>query len=112
MKHNISIEALDYDPYPDFIRELEDTIEYLEEQNRVFKAAIASKEFNHPDLEKIDIQETIKDLNVHIRILNIDNEALLKSKDMFAERCKDGYRQIAYWEKRIKQNPHSKGAAK
>jgi len=112
MKHNISKETLDYDPYPDFISELEDTIEYLEEQNRVFKAAISSKEFNHPDLEKIDIHETIKDLNDHIRVLNIDNEALIKSKAMFAERCDEAYMQLAYWQKRIKQNPHSEGVSK
>ena len=112
MKYKISKELLEYDPYPDFIRELEDTVEYLKEQKRVFEAAIASKDFHHPDIEKIDIEQTVKDLKERIRILTIENEALLKSKNMFAERCKENYRQLAYWEKRIKQNPHSEGATK
>jgi|APGre2960657444_1045066.scaffolds.fasta_scaffold252856_2 hypothetical protein len=111
MKYKISKELLEYDPYPDFIRELEDTVEYLKAQKRAFEAAIASKDFHHPDLEKIDIEQTFKDLKERICILNIENEALLKSGDMFAERCKENYRKLAYWEKRIKQDSHSEGAS-
>jgi hypothetical protein len=112
MKHKISKEMRANDLYPDFIRELEDTIEYLKEQNCIFEAAILSNNFNHADLERVDINETIKDLNELIRVLNIDNEALIKSKAMFAERCDEAYIQLAYWQKRIKQNPHSEGVSK
>jgi FtsZ-binding cell division protein ZapB len=112
MKHKVSKELLDYDPIPSIIRELEDVVEYLNVQNRIYEAAILSKDFNHPDIEKIDIEQTIKDLKERNRILTIENEALLKSKNMFSERCKEGNRQLAYWQKRINQNSHSEGTTK
>ena len=71
---------------PDDLTELADTVSSLSQENQRLKDAIAVGQWDATDIEKIDAQETIKELREQIRLLEIDNRALRDSRDMFQNR--------------------------
>lgn len=75
-----------YDPAEEKMRELMDTITHLSDENTVLKDKIAIGQWDASEIEKIDAQETIETLREQIRILEIDNQALRESRDMFQNR--------------------------
>lgn len=75
-----------YDPAEDKMHELMDTITHLADENTILKDKIAIGQWDASEFEKIDIQETIENLREQIRILEIDNQALRESRDMFQNR--------------------------
>jgi hypothetical protein len=68
------------------IAELLDTIEELNAENQRLLDAVATGQWDATEIEKIDIEETVKELREQIRILEIDNAALRDSRDMFQAR--------------------------
>lgn len=76
----------EYDPAEEKMRELMDTITHLSDENTVLKDKIAIGQWDASEIEKIDAQETIETLREQIRILEIDNQALRESRDMFQNR--------------------------
>jgi len=79
-------EKNEYDPAEEKMRELMDTITHLSDENTVLKDKIAIGQWDASEIEKIDAQETIENLREQIRILEIDNQALRESRDMFQNR--------------------------
>jgi len=75
-----------YDPTEEKMRELIDTIESLADENTILRDKIAIGQWNASEIEKIDIEETVANLREQIRILEIDNQALRESRDMFQNR--------------------------
>lgn len=75
-----------YDPAEEKMRELMDTITHLSDENTVLKDKIAIGQWDASEIEKIDAQETIETLREQVRILEIDNQALRESRDMFQNR--------------------------
>lgn len=75
-----------YDEKEDRIRELTDVISQLDEENTLLKDKIAIGSWDASDIEKIDVEDTIKELREQIRLLEIDNKALRESRDMFQHR--------------------------
>jgi transposase len=76
----------EYDPAEEKMRELMDTITNLSDENTVLRDKIAIGQWDASEIEKIDAQETIETLREQIRILEIDNQALRESRDMFQNR--------------------------
>lgn len=76
----------DYDPAEEKMRELMDTITHLADENTVLRDKIAIGQWDASEIEKIDAEETIANLREQIRILEIDNQALRESRDMFQNR--------------------------
>lgn len=68
------------------IAELADTIQSLSEENETLKDKIALGQWDASDIEKIDAEETIKELRDRIKVLEIDNKALRESRDMYQAR--------------------------
>ena len=68
------------------IKELTSTVNEVVEENTQIKDQIAIGSWDASDIEKIDVEETIKDLREQIRLLEIDNKALRESRDMFQNR--------------------------
>jgi len=79
-------EENEYDPAEEKMRELMDTITHLSDENTVLRDKIAIGQWDASEIEKIDAQETIENLREQIRILEIDNQALRESRDMFQNR--------------------------
>jgi hypothetical protein len=75
-----------YDPAEEKMRELMDTITNLSDENTVLRDKIAIGQWDASEIEKIDAQETIENLREQIRVLEIDNQALRESRDMFQNR--------------------------
>jgi hypothetical protein len=75
-----------YDPAEEKMRELMDTITNLADENTVLRDKIAIGQWDASEIEKIDAEETIANLREQIRILEIDNQALRESRDMFQNR--------------------------
>jgi hypothetical protein len=75
-----------YDPTEEKMRELIDTIQSLADENTILRDKIAVGQWNASEIEKIDIEETVANLREQIRILEIDNQALRESRDMFQNR--------------------------
>jgi hypothetical protein len=76
----------EYDPAEEKMRELMDTITHLSDENTLLKDKIAIGQWDASEIEKIDAQETIENLREQVRILEIDNQALRESRDMFQNR--------------------------
>jgi len=76
----------EYDPAEEKMRELMDTITNLSDENTVLRDKIAIGQWDASEIEKIDAQETIENLREQIRVLEIDNQALRESRDMFQNR--------------------------
>jgi hypothetical protein len=75
-----------YDPQEEKLQELMDTITNLADENTLLRDKIAVGQWDASEIEKIDAQETIANLREQVRILEIDNNALRESRDMFQNR--------------------------
>jgi hypothetical protein len=79
-------EAEEHDATQEFIAELTDTINTLSAENQKLKDIIAVGAWDATEFEKMDVQETLDQLREQIRVLEIDNNALRESRDMFQAR--------------------------
>ena len=70
----------------DKILELTDTVSQLADENDNLKDVIASQQWEATPFEKDYILDLVKELRNTIRILEIDNQALRDSRDMFQNR--------------------------
>ena len=68
------------------IDELSQTINMMADENTLMRDKIAIGQWDASEIEKIDAEQTIKDLREQIRILEADNKALRQSRDMFQSR--------------------------
>ncbi len=87
----------------DRIGELTDTINSLAEENTVLRDKIAIGQWDASEIEKIDAEETIKDLREQIRVLEIDNKTLRESRDMYQNRCAELTRSVKSLQNKLKK---------
>jgi hypothetical protein len=76
----------EYDQTEEKMRELMDTITNLADENTLLRDKIAIGQWDASEFEKIDAEETIANLREQVRVLEIDNQALRESRDMFQNR--------------------------
>jgi len=76
----------EYDPTEEKMRELMDTITHLADENTLLRDKIAIGQWDASEFEKIDAEEVIANLREQVRVLEIDNQALRESRDMFQNR--------------------------
>lgn len=96
-------EIEEYDPVQDEIKELGHTIESLEAENIKLKDAIAIGAWDASDIEKLDAEQTIKELREKIRILEIDNKSLRESRDTYQNQNSDLMKTVASLQKKLKK---------
>ena len=65
------------------IKELEDMVNDLSEENQKLKDTIAIGAWDATDIEKEDIQETVAELRERIAMLERENNSLRSSRDMY-----------------------------
>ena len=65
------------------IKELEDMVTDLSEENQKLKDTIAIGAWDATDIEKEDIEQTVKELRERIGILERENNSLRSSRDMY-----------------------------
>ena len=92
-----------YDPEEEKLQELMDTITNLADENTVLRDKIAIGQWDASEIEKIDAEETIKNLREHIRVLEIDNQALRESRDMFQNRNAELIKTVNSMKKKLKK---------
>ena len=65
------------------VKELVDTVNALADENTMLKDKIALGQWDATEIEKIDAEETIKDLREQIRIKDIEIKSLRESRDLY-----------------------------
>lgn len=65
------------------VKELADTVTALADENTTLKDKIALGQWDASEIEKIDAEETIKDLREQIRIKDIEIKSLRESRDLY-----------------------------
>lgn len=65
------------------VKELADTVMSLADENTTLKDKIALGQWDASEIEKIDAEETIKDLREQIRIKDIEIKSLRESRDLY-----------------------------
>lgn len=92
-----------YDPRDDLLAELSDTIKALTEENAFLKDKISIGQFNVPGIEIVDVKTRIAELKEKVRILEIDNKALIDSRNYFQHQTAEVMKSRKYWEKLAKR---------
>jgi DNA-binding transcriptional regulator YhcF (GntR family) len=68
------------------LQEAADTINQLETENQRLKDIVATAQWDASDIEKMDVEETLKDLREKIKLLEMENKSLRSSRDMYQNR--------------------------
>jgi len=95
--------APEVEPPDDLVRELTDTITSLSEENTLLKDKIAIEQWDATEIEKIDAEETIKNLREQIRLLEIENKSLKESRDMQMNRNAELTRTVKSLQAKLKK---------
>lgn len=82
----INEDKLEIDNLNDQISGLSDTINELSNENIMLKDKIAIGQWEASEIEKLDVEDVIKDLREQVRILEIENKSLREGRDMYQNR--------------------------
>jgi len=69
------------------IQELSDTISELQDEVVSLRDIVASKRWDASEIEQEDLLDTVKELRKQIEILEMENQTLRGSRDMYQNRC-------------------------
>jgi len=83
-----------YNETEDRVKELNVTIESLDQENTRLKDIIATKRWDASDIEQEYALDTINELREKIRILEMENQTLRDSRDMYQARNAELIRQL------------------
>lgn len=92
-----------YDEKEDKIKELTEVITQLDEEVTLLKDKIAIGAWDASEIEKIDVEDTIRELREQVRLLEIDNKALRDSRDMFQHRNAELMKTVASLKRKLKE---------
>lgn len=98
-----TVEEPVYDESQDKVKELGDTVLQLAEENTLLRDKIAIGQWDATEIEKIDIEEVVANLREQIRILEIDNQALRESRDMFQNKYNEAVKVINSMKRKNKE---------
>jgi uncharacterized ParB-like nuclease family protein len=87
----------------DRVIELVDTITQLEDENAKLKDTIAIAQWDASEFEKIDIEQTVAELREKVRVLEIDNQALRESRDLYQARYTEAVKTIKSLQSKLKK---------
>jgi hypothetical protein len=82
----INEDKLEIDNLNDQISGLSDTINELSNENTMLKDKMAIGQWDASEIEKLDVEDIIKDLREQVRILEIENKSLREGRDMYQNR--------------------------
>ena len=85
------------------VKELATTVNTLAEENTVMRDKIAVGQWDASEIEKIDVEETIKNLREQIRVLEIDNKSLRESRDIYQNENAEMMRTIKSLKAKLKK---------
>lgn len=91
------------DPLQIRINDLTYAIEILEAENTMLKDKIAIGQWDASEIEKIDIEDTVKELRQRIVVLEKENFNLRDSRDMFQDRNAELMRQVKVLQAKLKK---------
>lgn len=91
------------DPSGDLVKELTDTIASLSEENTLLKDKIAIEQWDASEIEKMDAQETIKELREQVKQLEIENRSLIESRDTYMNRAAELTRTVKSLQAKLKK---------
>jgi exonuclease VII small subunit len=86
---NIDETKLENQMLNDKISELSEVVSSLSDENARLKDVIATAQWDASDIEKMDIEDTVKELRSQIRQLEIDNRALTDSRDSYQNKVSE-----------------------
>jgi exonuclease VII small subunit len=92
-----------YDEKEDKIKELTEVITQLDEEVTLLKDKISIGAWDASEIEKIDVEDTIKELREQIRLLEIDNKSLRESRDMFQHRNAELMKTVNSLKRKLKE---------
>ena len=85
------------------VKELATTVNTLAEENTVMRDKIAVGQWDASEIEKIDAEETIKNLREQIRVLEIDNKSMRESRDIYQNENAEMMRTIKLLKAKLKK---------
>jgi hypothetical protein len=68
------------------VNELSTTVTTLAEENIALRDQIAVGQWDASEIEKVDVEETLRELREQVRVLEIENKSLRESRDMYQNR--------------------------
>lgn len=83
--------------------ELTDQFKETIAENERLKDAIAVGQYDASDIEKIDVEETLKELREQIRIKDIDIQSLRESRDTYQNRAAELMKQVKALQSKLKK---------
>jgi hypothetical protein len=87
----------------DIIQELSETISSLSQENTLLKDKIAVGQWDASEIEKIDVEETLGELRKKISILEMENETLRISRDMYMNRNAELMQKVKSLQSKLKK---------
>lgn len=103
MKKRITNPAELYDPRDDMLQELANTIQSLLEENTLLRDKISVGQFDATEIERIDIAQRLEELRKANELLEIDNRALVDSRNWYQNQAAQTIGSRNYWEKQAKK---------
>lgn len=109
LKTNKAKEAAPPPPPPpseqndDLIHDLSETITVLSDENTLLKDKIAIGQWDASEIEKLDIEETVRELRAKVRLLEMENETLRTSRDMYMNRNAELTRTVKALQSKLKK---------
>lgn len=85
------------------LRETCDTANELHNENQRLRDAISVGQYEASEIEKIDVQETLKELREQIRIKDIEIASLTASRNMYQNRAAEAQRYIKVLQSKLKK---------
>jgi len=85
------------------LSELADTLSETIAENEKLKDAIAIGQFDGSDIEKIDIEDTIRELREQIRLKDIEIQSLRESRDTYQNRAAELIKQVKFLQNKLKK---------
>ena len=87
----------------DIIQELSETISSLSQENTLLKDKIAVGQWDASEIEKIDVEETLAELRKKVSILEMENETLRISRDMYMNRNAERMQKVKSMQSKLKK---------
>ena len=84
--------------------EMASEIESLAQENTNLKENIALGVMDLPDDEKLDIEEQLAQYKQRISVLEVENEAMRRSRDSLQNEKAELVKQVMYWKKRAEKS--------
>lgn len=91
------------DDNEDLLHDLSETITVLSDENTMLKDKIAIGQWDASEIEKLDIEETVRELRARIKSLEMENETLRTNRDMYMNRNAELTRTVKSLQAKLKK---------